>query len=394
MTKRASFEIFVSRRNFLFVFFLLFNSFTWFYMMGSVANSLAPPTPLRMLSLYGMVAVSLFIGSLIVEKVDKERFLFIWILIGAVFSFFPLFMHISEPEITIFLILLGFSFGIGLASCLALVPALTRIEERGKIGGTISFLTFVLLPLFLMSVKRSPSYSNFLLAGIWRAVGLLAFLFTAKWGISAPQRVSYSFIVEKRFLFYFLPWLMFCLINQFEHPILNSFFGEQFIQNLMLVELIAGSIFCFVGGWLMDFKGRRPTIIAGLVALGLGYAVLGLFPAASLAQMFYLLVDGAAWGIFTVAFVFVIWGDIAGDMRAEKFYALGSIPYFIAHIIPAYFAPTLASVDVRSAFSLAALFIFLAIIPLFFAPELLQEKVLKEREIKKYVEEAKKVARR
>ena len=347
-----------------------------------------------MLFLYGTATASFFIGALVAEKVDKARFLFIWVSIGAVFSFLPLLMRLScEPEITIFLVLFGIIFGIGLPPCLALIPALTKIEERGKIGGAIACLTFFLLPLFLMSVESS-SYSNFLFAGIWRAVGLFAFLIRAKKEIDVPQRVSYSFVVEKRFLFYFLPWLMFCIINQFEIQIFTSFIGEQFVQNLMLVEFTAGSIFCFVGGWMMDFKGRRPTIIAGLVTLGMGYTVLSLFPAASLAQVFYLLADGAAWGIFTTAFVFVIWGDIAGDMRAEKFYALGYIPYFIVYILSAYFAPVLASVEVRSAFSLAAFFIFLAIIPLFFAPELLPERVLKEREIKKYVEEAKKVAQR
>jgi hypothetical protein len=41
-------------------------------------------------------------------------------------------------------------------------------------------------------------------------------------------------------------------------------------------------------------------------------------------------------------------------------------------------------------FSVASFFLFLAVIPLMFAPETLPEKTLKERELKQYVEKAKK----
>jgi hypothetical protein len=46
---------------------------------------------------------------------------------------------------------------------------------------------------------------------------------------------------------------------------------------------------------------------------------------------------------------------------------------------------------VSAAFSLASFFLFLAILPLIYAPETLPEKRIQERKIKKYAEEAKKV---
>jgi len=144
----------------------------------------------------------------------------------------------------------------------------------------------------------------------------------------------------------------------------------------------------------MDFKGRRWTILIGFVALGLGYAALGFFPSLSAIRAFFIVIDSIAWGIFTVAFSFVIWGDIANDRRAEKFYGLGNTPYLLALGLALFSSPWLEILDPGKALPLASFFLFLAVIPIFFAPELLPEKVLKERELRKYVEEAKKVAGR
>jgi hypothetical protein len=41
--------------------------------------------------------------------------------------------------------------------------------------------------------------------------------------------------------------------------------------------------------------------------------------------------------------------------------------------------------------SIASFFLFLAVIPLFYAPETLPEKEIKERELKGYIEKAKKI---
>lgn len=167
------------------------------------------------------------------------------------------------------------------------------------------------------------------------------------------------------------------------------------MSTLMLtMNFSVGALCCLISGWLMDLKGRKLVIIAGSVMLGLGYALLSFFPPNPLAHAFYIIVDSIAFGIFTVAFVFVVWGDMSIGERGEKFYALGSICFHAAVIISLALSPWLKTIDISSAFSFASFFIFLAIIPIFLAPELLPEKVIKEREIRKYVDEAKKVARR
>lgn len=144
----------------------------------------------------------------------------------------------------------------------------------------------------------------------------------------------------------------------------------------------------------MDLKGRKLVIIGGVVMLGLGYALLSLFPFIPPVQAFYMIVDGIAFGIFTVAFLSVVWGDMSNGERGDKFYALGTIPVPIAIMISLFISPWLATLSLSSTLSIASFFIFLAVIPLFFAPELLPERVLKKRELRKYVEKVKKAVGR
>ena len=145
---------------------------------------------------------------------------------------------------------------------------------------------------------------------------------------------------------------------------------------------------------MMDQKGRKWVIIVGLVMLGLGYAMLSFFPLISAIQAFYVIVDGIAFGIFTVAFIFVVWGDISSGYCGGKYYALGTLPVLLAMTFSDFASPWLRTLDASSAFSLASFFLFMAVIPIFFAPELLPERVLRERELRKYVERVKEITSR
>ncbi|MDI6819921.1 MAG: hypothetical protein QMC89_03335 [Candidatus Hodarchaeaceae archaeon] len=345
---------------------------------------------------YMTTAVSMLIGPVVVGRVSKARFLSFWILLGVIFSLFPMILLTSsEYEVAALLILWGFAFGIGFPSCLALIPTLTSVEERGRAGGAVFFATYAISPLLIIAIKQLDVFSGSFVLAAWRSLCIGAFLFSFNVDVASLRPVSYCSILRRSmFLLYFLPWLAFCLINYFERQVLEQFFGKSMIALMVTVELVVGSLFCLIGGWLMDLKGRKWVIIMGLVALGLGYALLGLFPLISAVQAFYMIMDGIAFGIFTVAFIFVVWGDISNGERGEKFYGIGGLPVLLAPTLSLFAAAWLRTLDASNAFSLASFFLFLAVIPIFFAPELLPECVLKERELRRYVEEVKKVAGR
>ncbi len=60
--------------------------------------------------------------------------------------------------------------------------------------------------------------------------------------------------------------------------------------------------------------------------------------------------------------------------------------YYLLHIYLEYYAATI--------FSFASVFLFLAVLPLIYAPETLPEKLMKDRDLKSYVEKAKKKAQK
>ena len=391
----------INRKSFLPMFFLILNSVTWFYMIVYITGLTAPElipfaSSLRWL-FYSAVIVSALIGPTIAERVNKIRFLIFWVFFGVISSLLligaPTF---SKSGVAMLMVFLGFAFGIGFPSALALIPALTRVEERGRVSGVIFCITYAISPLFLFTVVQLDIFFTSLMLVAWRSLSLGVFLLHIRADETAQLRpVSYLSVLRRgKFFLYFFPWLALCLINYFGYQVLGQSFSKSMMALMGIVEFTVGSLFCLISGWLMDLKGRKQVIIGGMVMLGLGYALLSLFPFIPPVQAFYMIVDSIAFGIFTVAFVSVVWGDMSNGERGDKFYALGNIPVTMAIMLSLFISPWLTTLSLSGTFSLASFFIFLAIIPLFFAPELLPEKMIKEREVRKYVEEAKKVARR
>jgi hypothetical protein len=403
MVKKALFSgISIHRGQFFLIFFLIFNSITWFFTVSTIAQKhVEEVLNARQLFLPLPIAtiLSLLIGPLIAEKVSRRRFLLFWVLMGVISPLFSMVLpKFGEYGVATLLVLWGFSFGIGFPSCLALMAASTRTENRGLIGGAIFFPTYILMPLIMLSIGGLDIELGSLLLAAWRGLCLPLFLLRVD-KIDADitfKSIPYSSILASReFLFYFVPWLIFCLINQLELFIIWQSYGVDVWRILLIFESVVGAFICFVAGWLMDVRGRKWTILIGFVTLGLAYAVLSFFGfEISGARAFFVAADGIAWGIFTVAFGLIVWGDMASHQRAEKFYGLGSAPSALAIALSTLLLPWLGTLDATKTFPMASFFLFLAVIPIFFAPELLPEKVVKERELKKYMEEAKKIAGR
>jgi len=124
--------------------------------------------------------------------------------------------------------------------------------------------------------------------------------------------------------------------------------------------------------------------------LGIGYALLGLFPTFILSWYLYVIVDGVAWGIFSLMFYLVIWTELAGNRTKEKYYLIGLVPFLIASYIQILFTPYAEHIEISAAFSLASFFLFIAVLPLLYAPETLPEKKMELKRLRKYVEAAKK----
>jgi MFS family permease len=397
------------RRNLRLVSFLIASSFVWFYEVQALIRALMPQGATSFESIlingihYSAIIISGIAGALLSRKISRNNLLIYWMTIGSASSIVPILLPIeSTASLAIVALIFGISFGIGMPSCLAFFADSTEYNNRGFASGTTLLVTnFVAFALAFLGgiAPGTPVALTIGILFVLRLVGL-SVLLASKLPATQPQTDadSNSFISifrDRTFIFYAVPWLMFSLINSFEKVFFNVFFDKNFMNLMGIVGPAIGTVVVLIGGILADRMGRKRILIFGFVALGIGYASIGFDPSFTASRDFYSIVDGFAWGIFMVTYMLVLWGDISTMQGgAEKYYALGSIPFFLANLVSLLLVPFTQQIQKASPytiFSLASFFLFLAVIPLMFAPETLPEKNIKERELKNYFEKAKKV---
>lgn len=387
-------------------FFLVLNTFVWYILTYFVLNSIITQDAFKNQSLYLFaayfvgIAVAAIIGSKVATRV-RVNLLNIWLFLGVIATF--LLTTISANTIAVNILTVAFfgaSIGLGLPSCLSYFATQTVIEKRGLIGGTIwSTVGFIALALGFFTSTLS-TFEAIVALVIWRLIGAVSFLFLNKKQVQAgvQKSPSYLMLIRKReIILYLLPWVMFSLINYAEAPMLERFFGESQFALVQVVEYVFIGIFAFIGGLVADIGGRKRVVIAGFVMLGIEYATLSAFSntqnSLTISYIFMTL-DGVTWGLLFSVFLTVIWGDLAENNAQEKFYALGGIPFLLASFLSVLIKPYAQSIPLATAFTLASFFLFVAVIPLMYAPETLPEKSMKERELKSYLEKAQKFAQK
>ena len=336
--------------------------------------------------------VSILVGALLAAKFNQTHFLLFWILLGVTASLIPIFMDITTiNNVIIMSCLFSVSIGLGLPVCMANFAKYTVVENRARLSG-VMFLLIMILEAFLFTLITQNIITSLLASTCWRGFAL-ACLFAKDSNEKRRFCVSFiSIVKEHSFISYIVPWTMFSLVNYLSASIGINVHGEEFMYYLMFTENILIGIFAIIGGFLCDTIGRKRITICGFILLGLGYAILGIYPLSMICLLFYTVVDGIAWGIFYVVFFFTIWGDLAHEKSSETYYALGSLPYLLSNFLRLTIGPVIANIiSAYAIFSFAAFFLFLAVIPLMFAPETLPEKKLRERELRQYIEKAKKI---
>jgi hypothetical protein len=125
--------------------------------------------------------------------------------------------------------------------------------------------------------------------------------------------------------------------------------------------------------------------------LGIEYAAMSTLSNSPEALYVFLTLDGITWGLLFSVFFMALWGDLGESHEKEKYYALGGLPYLLSNFLYILIKPYASDIPAVTAFSFASFFLFLAVIPLMYAPETLPEKTIKDRELKNYLEKAQKV---
>jgi MFS family permease len=382
--------------------FLLTNAFVWYsYALILLQESIDAlnldflPNMLVWSVHFTALTASVLMGVYLTRKLGgRTRFLAVWVLIGTIASLAPFALGTAEVWSAVTLgLVFGFSLGFGMPNCTGYFTSQTPIENRGRIGGFVILLTGVLtVALDLLGINGLTELTITLAA--WRAIALVAVAFSKPTVEFENKSInpSYRSVLHQRpFVLYFVPWIMFALLNYLTTPVQQNVLAPSTVIDLQLLGNVFLGAFALVGGIFMDFVGRKRLAIIGFVMLGLSYSVLGLVNDTPV-WYFHTVMNGISWGILYVLFVVTIWGDLSHAASSDKFYALGIVPFFISKFLQLTInAQIVAAVPVSAIFSFTALFLFLAVLPLIYAPETLPEKVIKQIELNSYLEQAQKV---
>jgi MFS family permease len=387
---------------FLSVLVLNVNTFVWYTVLYTVfpdfASTLGFSNAVQastMALFFVGIAISAILGANV--KIRSTRpFLFGWITMGVISTLSIVEMSVAPPlsaYATAFF--LGTSAGLGIPSILACFAEFAPIGNRGTFGGFVWGSSGFLILLLGGALSGMDVHSQFLFLALWRGLALISpILLMKKDREEKPEQSvqQYSAILtDKSLLMYLLPWIMFCLVNWAEAPIVSNLFGQKFYdQQIIFVQFALVGVFALVGGLLSDKVGRKPLTIVGFIFLGIEYALLGFFSSQVVIRYLYVCLDSMVWGMFAAVFFMAVWGDLAERRRKERYYLIGGLPYLMAGYLSVLIRPFLASILVTSAFSLASFFLFLAVLPLLYARETLPEKTMKDKELRSYVEKAKK----
>jgi hypothetical protein len=376
---------------------LISNAFIWYSLAFSILKKLVTETFLAAWGVHFVGATFSAIGGATVSNKTHERipFFISWMMLGIISSLILTLVNPTNAlDVLVISFLFGVSFGLGLPASMDFFATSTNIENRAKLAGLILFVNG--LGVFLLLIIAADNVIiQALVLSVWRGLGLIFFLMSkpSQGIVKKPESISFMPILTQRsFILYFIPWSMFSLVNFLSLPLQCNILGSDIVNLLNSIEGALVGVFAVIGGFLSDIIGRKRITIFGFVMLGFGYAILGIYPQNLLSWYFYTLVDGIAWGIFSVIFIFTIWGDLSQDLSSDKCYAVGGLPFFLSNLLRLTIGSYIGEIiPAYAIFSFTAFFLFLAVVPLMFAPETLPEKKLRERELKKYIEKAKKI---
>ena len=378
---------------------MLLNTLIWLVMIRSVSNKLMETFMQTTVvnTFYIGVIISMIIGGFLPENIKQHRLFFFWLVFGTFASLLPLSIWVIKSVVILFIVnfSLGFSFGLGAPLCLSYFIENTTYQNRASIAGLLILLSSLCAPILLLLIDSNLPVA-IIVSFLWRSTSITTLLSLK---VAEEQKLKnpisfLSVLINRSFLAYFAPLFMFCFVDSFER-IYHEFFVEtDFLVLNRSIEPVFGAIFALIGGMLSDKVGRKHVIIYGFVSVGIAYAILGVAPLWVGTWYIYSIVDGISWGIFYTLFVIVLWGEMAPPNQSKvKFYSIGGIPFFLSELVASLFISNIRMMSREIAFtsfSIAAFFLFLAVIPLLFARETLPEESIRKRELREYLRKAKK----
>ena len=395
----------ISLRKFLALVFLFSSSFAWFLSFFNRFDDIFSffinsEFWLNIGNLFFLLSViaSAFIGSIIVDKVDRKKLLFFLTLFGFLSSV-PL-LFLQDANVALFLcILLGASFGPLLPLVQSYFADSTIPEERGRVSGflILSIFVFAVFAMLVIELFDSNSIGILLITIGLKLTGFLPFLFVSIDNKVEKTRPWLQVLKYKDFGIYLLAYILFNVCSGLVtfiwdgRPVSDEFLAAN--HSAMVLRYFGIAILAVFTGFYADKFGRKKPVISGVILLGVAYALVGL----SLTPFTYflqLIISGLAWGILIVIYN-VLPGDLAFSGSEYKFYTLGIIIPFILYTginSGGRFLIFNPPLDVFS--TILSISLFLSVIPILYAVETLSESKIRNIRLREHIKKVQKVVKK
>jgi hypothetical protein len=392
-------EIYVSKSSFFLVALFFFSFFEAYYFLASYLLQQVNFFGLDSLALqtvfHFFAVVVLFVGSFLINKLNKLKLIYVCSIVNCFLTLLLLWNPFDIFELVVLFGMVIF-VSVGMLTTFAVFGSLTVPEERGRIGGLIGFVVFPFYFIVNYFLGLNIDFFGAILLGfVINLLPLFGLLFKSTKAIVESGKKQQVRYYEKRvFVLYFIPWIVFSLINAVLARNTTAIIQDQISSSLyfgLLSIQIVGIVFgVLLGGLIADLLGRRFSLVFSLTLYGFGAALVGLFPN-DLVFLGVYAASGLSWGFLFVLYIFVVWGDLSNQKNRLQVYSIGLISYFLSLGFGSFIE---VSMPLFQSALLSVMIIFLLNMPIIFAPELLSSYVLDKIRMKMHMGKVKKLQKK
>jgi MFS family permease len=349
--------------------------------------------------LYFFTVLVLFFSGFLIKKFNKLKIIYFCSIFNSIFSIL-IFGNFFEGFQLIILFFLVSFMSLGMLSTLGIFGSITLPEERGRVGGLIGFVVFLLFYivnyLIVLNIDFFGSVVFCLLFSLLPLVGLLFKHFPTK--LLSIKKHAINYYERRVAVLYFIPWILFSVFNSTlasnSSDFIRPLISDSVFFSLLTIQ-VTGVVFgVLLGGFIADLLGRRFSLVFSLTLYGFGSALLGLFEN-ELVYIGVYAISGLSWGFLFVLYIFVVWGDLSHQKERLQLYSIGLISFFISLGIGSLVRSLVyESLSLFQSALLSVMLIFILNIPILFAPELLPSYILEKIRMKHHMDRVKKLQKK
>ena len=393
----------ISLRKFLALLFLFSGNLAWFMAFynrfDEIFDQFFPENLVNVGNGIFLICiiVSAITVSVISEKLNRKKLLFLLTFLGVI-STFPIVFFGDSFSFILTVLLAGISFGSSYPVILAYLTDSTIPEERCRISGFMALSVFIIVffTTLILEIFRPNAYGVILITTILKMTGFFPLVLDSidrKSGIKIKWKKILS---HRNFSFFLLAYILFNICSGLVTVVWQArpegTEWEVANANANVIRYLGIAFVAVVTGFVADKIGRKRPVIVGLVLLGISYALVGLDfnPDTFFYQHVF---SGLAWGILIVLYTSIP-GDFAFQGSTEKFYAFGVIiPFILYTAINGGWRFLNYEPDLPLFSTILSMALFLSIIPILYASEPLSESKIKEIKFRDYTRKVSRIVK-